>query len=157
MIAQIEGGTEAIKAAANHSWEAVIVVVVLLSLIAVLVLATKSIISRMDRNDANSSKREERISNRVTHLEQFIENVLMDLVKETNAALVSTADALKSNTNALDRTYSALEKAEAIAIQSHTATMDLIKRMDGNPCLMGDRDNQTERIAASIAQKLKDK
>jgi hypothetical protein len=106
-------------------------------------------LNRMQAADKDAKEREDRIASRVSNLETFINEKLMALVE-------NSTNALAANTSALERTYGALEKAEDIALKTHTATIRLIERMESNPCLLGNRDEQTTRIAGELADKLKD-
>lgn len=102
-------GTDiAIESAAAHGYEAVVIVVVLLSVMALMAWMVRFWISqatiREDRNQSQAVAREERLAARVTELERLIHDQLMAALREATLAMreqVTTAQAL---VQALERT-----------------------------------------------------
>ena len=99
----IPGGEEAIRTAASVSYEAVLVVVILLGFLGVFAFMSKWFISTMDKRLAQADVREERLALRVTELERFVEGALMKLIGECSAALAN-------NTQVTTQLIGALEK-----------------------------------------------
>jgi hypothetical protein len=102
---------QAIESASHDSYEAVLVVIVLLTLVALLVWT------------------QFRLAKRVTKLEDFQTTTLLGVVEKNSVALANTTEALKDNTSAIRD------------LQNHMSVQDqdlraLIVKMGERPCLL---------------------
>lgn len=82
--AQIEGAAEAISEASRHSYEAVIVALVVLAAMVALSWLVKTWM-------VESEGREKRMGDRITRLEDIIQQTLTTLVKESTEAIRLTS------------------------------------------------------------------
>ena len=95
------GADAAIKVASERGWEAVVVVIIMLSLLAFFGFLGKWFITSMDKRLDEASKREERLAARITTLESFVENTLVKLVSECTSLLSQNITTIKALTDAL--------------------------------------------------------
>ncbi len=96
--ASVPGTDEAIRAAAEQGYEAILVVIVLLAML------TWFAIDRV-----LSWKRETRITTRVTTLEGTVEHELVALVKETTKQLTLSTDTIKRAEGTTDKLSDAID------------------------------------------------
>jgi hypothetical protein len=123
----LTGADDAIKAAVNNSYEAVVMVVILFGFLGVFAFISKWFISTMDKRLQQADVREERLALRVTELERFVESTLMKLIAECSAALANNTQ----------------------------MTGQLIGTLEKRPCFW-DSERQAQAIER-LAMKIKDK
>lgn len=129
MLGQIPGAGEAIKSAANHSWEAVIIVIVILSCMTALVLMFKA------QNSA-ALKREDRMALRLDTQDKTIEDME---TKHAAAMVVQTkqvTDALNESSQAIREMRETLGRLDATNATVNDDLRDMINLMSVCPCLL---------------------
>jgi hypothetical protein len=102
ILSQIEGAGQAIEQAAKTGWEAVVVVVILLSFLAAIAFLAKWFVNSFDKQLTAAVTREERLATRITALEDFIHTTLLTLIATTNKALSETTEAIGRLTQTLE-------------------------------------------------------
>ena len=123
-LAQIPGGDRAIEEAAKSGWEAVFLVVMMLSSFALFgylirVWVTKTA-EREDSMLRQAIEREERLGNRINVLEDFNRNTLLEVI-QNNAQVISAVSTQ--------------------ATESCKMLLDLREALLSRPCLIG-RDKE---------------
>lgn len=94
LFAQIPGADEAIAAASRSGWEAVVLVVVMLTCVGFLVYVVRTIM-------AQALAREERLSKRIDALEEFIRTTLVTALQDNTKAMLNTSVQAAESTKAL--------------------------------------------------------
>lgn len=129
MFAQIPGAEDAIEAAADHGWEAVLLVVIVLAACTALGIILRQMVARQSDQTQDAKAREERLAARVDKLEGVIETKLFGMVTQMTIALTSNTEALKATTNLLSDVKTCVR-------ESHKDTVRLLSALEGSPCLM---------------------
>ena len=102
ILAQIPGADQAINAAVEQgSWEAVVLVVIMLSCVGFLVYIVRTIMTQ-------AMAREERLAKRIDILEDYIRTSLMQAMKENTQAMLGLTVQNTENTKALTDLIEAL-------------------------------------------------
>lgn len=109
--AQIPGADKAIDAATGRGYEAVVLVIILLGMLAFFGALGRWFINSTDRRLDESCKREERLAARVSTLEKFVEDTLLRLVQEASASQANVLEAVRALTNALNNRLCLLDPA----------------------------------------------
>jgi hypothetical protein len=131
LLAQIPGADDAIKAAAESSWLAVLLVVVVLCMLLGFGLILRWILKRQadteERLTRENADREVRNSELITHLQETIRNELISLIKlntDTMARMISAADGIvrasERMTTTLDRFSSLMDSGACPISAKHT-------------------------------------
>jgi CheY-specific phosphatase CheX len=94
---------KAIEAATPHGWEAIILVVVMAMLIGLTGVIVRWLIKSMDSRMLEATNREERMANRLSKLEEFVQSSLVEIINETSSMTAKVLDAVTSLTVALDK------------------------------------------------------
>jgi hypothetical protein len=140
---------EAAKKAAEHSWEAFCIVVVLFAALSLLAIIAKMLVAGFIRaqkeRDEASQKREERLSTRITNLEVFVQTKLLE-------ALEQCVQALNESVEANRLTAGMLKTATDAVVKLTELHQDLERRLDERTCLLAE-ENQ-ESLIESIATKI---
>jgi hypothetical protein len=141
-LAQIEGTDIALETAAKHSWEAVVIVVVLVFLLGVvgtlLSVAVWSIKHQRKveaARDTREHQREQILMDRVTSLEGKIEEKLLSIVETSTQALGASTAALAENSAVLRHTNECLDTLKAAVIETHRDQIRLLARIEASPCV----------------------
>jgi len=127
-VTTITGTSEAVKAATQRGYEAVLMVIVLTSCLGLVGMLIRWFVNSMDLRLKESADREKRLADRVTELEKFIENTLVRMIENVSVLM-------QKNTEASER---------------------LANMLDVKPCLL-ERSNQdlfVEKVANRIGQEL---
>ena len=88
VVSQVPGAEEAIKAAANRGWEAVALVGIVISILSFTVWFMRQYMQQ-------ATDREQRLSDRVTNLENFIRDNLLSEMKRNSETMVQVVSAAK--------------------------------------------------------------
>ena len=123
------GTDEALKAASQRGYEAVLMAIVLMACIGLVGMLIRWFVNSMDLRLKESADREKRLADRVTELEKFIEITLVKMIENISVLM-------QKNTEASSR---------------------LTDILDVKPCLL-ERSNQeifVEKIANKIAAEIK--
>lgn len=115
ILAQLPGAEEAIEAAARRGWEAVLLVVIILSTF----VCFGWVIRRLM---AEASTREDRLAARVTHLEEMIRTELMAALRQNSEVMGKVLSAADAIVRAADRMTQTLDRFTSI--------------LDVRPCLL---------------------
>ena len=123
------GTDEALKAAGQRGYEAILMAIVLIACISLVGLLIRWFVNSMDKRLAESADREKRLADRVTELEKFIEQTLVKMIENVSVLM-------QKNTEASSR---------------------LADMLDTKPCLL-ERSNQElfiEKVAGRISAEIK--
>jgi hypothetical protein len=130
LLAQIEGGGNVIDAASKHSWEAGAVALILIAMASGLWYLLRGMWTI-----------NQRLADRVTHLENMFSEKMVRIVE-------STTDAISGNTRMMEKTAAAIDKLEAAVERSLETQNVIMTRMETSPCLMASvmSDETTRRL-----------
>lgn len=118
------GTGEAIEAAAGSGWEAVLLVVIVITMITGFVWVWKS-----------TSARESRLATRVTNLEQTIETKLFSLADQAVSAVTANTVALNQASEDSKLTREVLSELRRTTQEQHQDTKRLIANLEASPCI----------------------
>ena len=126
----IPGADAALKEASFHGYEAVVLVIVLLAMLTFFGMLGKWFLKSTDRRLEEAAQREQRLAQRITTLEAFVENTLTGMVRDCTALMQKNIESLSALTTALN----------------------------GRLCLLDPmrQDCMVDRIADSVGEKLVD-
>jgi hypothetical protein len=128
MLAQIEGGAEVVKTAISHSWEAGAVAVILLACLGSIGYLMRALWLI-----------NQRLADRVTHLEEEFANKLLMMVEVTTRSV-------EANTTMLDRATRAMDKLEEAVERLMLTQQAMLARLEASPCVMvGVLSDETKR------------
>lgn len=109
---QVPGADEAIRAAASRGWEAVVLVVIMISVLCLLGWIVKVWITRASQREdkilEQALAREDRLAKRIDALEDFIRTSLMDALHENTRAMLNISVASGEITKAMSDLIGAL-------------------------------------------------
>jgi hypothetical protein len=127
-----DDAVDIIQSASRHSWEAALIAALLLSVVALLVWIFKSLVAQAERREtalwSQAQEREGRLANRITVLETFINDRLMQRLEENTVAKNKLFDAIDRLITALDtrpcfwdteKQQAVLEAAVSAAVLNH--------------------------------------
>ena len=106
-LAQLPGADTVITQAAAHGWEAAVLVVIVLSILTFTVWFLK-------QHMAESTKREERLADRVSNLEDFIRTQLISELQRNSEIMSQVIDAAKDITKTAESVTTALANFTAV-------------------------------------------
>ena len=92
----------AVDKASARGWEAIILVMVMLGLIALTGFIVRWLIHSMDKRMEEAKDREDRMAKRLNDLENFVQTTLLKVINETSAITANVLDAVRSLTSALN-------------------------------------------------------
>ena len=92
----------AVDKASARGWEAIILVMVMLGLIALTGFIVRWLIRSMDKRMEEAKDREDRMAKRLNDLENFVQTTLLRVINETSAMTANVLDAVRSLTSALN-------------------------------------------------------
>ena len=93
---------KAVNDASARGWEAIILVMVMLGLIALTGFIVRWLIRSMDKRMEEAKDREDRMAKRLNDLENFVQTTLLRVINETSAMTANVLDAVRSLTSALN-------------------------------------------------------
>lgn len=93
---------KAVIDASARGWEAIILVMVMLGLIALTGFIVRWLIKSMDKRMEEAKDREERMAKRLNDLENFVQTTLLKVINETSSMTANVLDAVRSLTSALN-------------------------------------------------------
>ncbi len=96
------GADVAIQAAGQRGYEAVVMVVIILSMLGFFGLLGRWFLKSTDKRLQEAMSREERLGKRIDDLEAFIQNNLLNLVQKVTDAMLSNIKATQALTDALN-------------------------------------------------------
>lgn len=98
---------EAVKQAAPHGWEAIMLVIVVVVLVSSLTALSgfivRWLIASMDKRMEEATARENRMEIRLNKLETFAQTTLVKLIEDTSAMTTKVLGAIESLSDALNR------------------------------------------------------
>jgi hypothetical protein len=131
IFAQIEQAEAAVSKAAEHGWEAMLIAVVLIASIGgmgfIARWAIKIYTDRTKIDAEETAKREARLSERITSLEGFIRDKLLESLNKATEALRASADAQKDMAGVL-------KEHTNITGQLNTVVQRLAESLEERPC-----------------------
>ena len=92
----------AVDKASARGWEAIILVMVMLGLIALTGFIVRWLIRSMDKRMEEAKDREDRMAKRLNDLENFVQTTLLRVINETSSMTANVLDAVRSLTSALN-------------------------------------------------------
>lgn len=99
----MHGADAAIQAASQRGYEAVVMVVIVLAMLTFFGLLGRWFLRSTDKRLDEAMAREQSLSARIKTLETFVQDTLMEMVKNNATAMLSNADAIRRLTETLDK------------------------------------------------------
>jgi len=139
MFGQIPGADKAIESAATHGYEAIVVVIVLLTLLGAVGWLMRALWSI-----------NQRLADRVTSLEGKIEDRLMTIVENTSAQLAS-------NNVVMEKTIGAINNLEKAVEESVRDQRRIMLRIENSPCVAAAIFSEETKARLKTASELEEK
>jgi flagellar basal body-associated protein FliL len=98
----MQGADAAIQSAAQRGYEAVIMVIVILSMLGFFGILSRWFLKSTDRRLQEAMSREERLGARIDELERFIQDTLLKMVQQVTDAMLGNTKATQTLTDALN-------------------------------------------------------
>ena len=102
ILGQIPGTDAAIKSAMGSGYEAVVLVVILIAMLAFFGILGRWFISSTDKRLEEARAREDRLARRIDELERFTRDTLLRLVQDVTESMVGNTRASQALTDALN-------------------------------------------------------
>ena len=102
ILGQIPGTDAALRSAMGSGYEAVMVVVILIAMLAFFGILGRWFISSTDKRLEEAKSREDRLSRRIDELERFTRDTLLRLVQDVTESMVRNTRASQALTDALN-------------------------------------------------------
>ena len=97
------GADTAIQSASQRGYEAVVMVVIILSMLAFFGLLGRWFLKSTDKRLDEAMTREKDLSSRIRMLESFVQDTLMGMVKSVTEAMTGNTEATRCLTEALNK------------------------------------------------------
>ena len=147
LLAQITGADEAITTAAKHSWEAAIIVVMIVAFMAVIIYMIRQMITTADINmkalmaDATaerklSSDREERMAARIDRNEEVIGNLEEKHTQQLVSLTEKVTEAITASTGLQEAMRQTLERMDDTMGAVNGDLKELCQLIRVCPCLL---------------------
>ena len=131
ILGQIPGTDSALRSAMGSGYEAVVLVVILIAMLAFFGILGRWFISSTDKRLEEAKSREDRLSRRIDELERFTRDTLLRLVQDVTESMVGNTRASQALTDALNARLCLLDPTR--------------------------QDDVVDRIGRQLAEKQKDK
>jgi hypothetical protein len=144
---------EVVRGAVEHGWEAGLLAVGFLAIVAALWLIVRWLLRQRDRDSRAAEARETRMADRVTALEGFIREKLLDTLNTAASALQSSAETQKSMAEVI-------REHTRVTLDLDGAIKELAARISLRPCLLSEEaraefmEEAAERMKAAVGQRL---
>ena len=107
----MSGTDEALKAASQRGYEAVMMAIVLMACIGLVGMLIRWFVNSMDLRLKESADREKRLADRVTELEKFIEITLVKMIENVSVLMQKNTEASSRLADMLDVKPCLLERS----------------------------------------------